>query len=316
MFQITPAEEVKLCPSCRSRESVRWGKTTAGFDTVLGGKVYHQPEFGVLVCTRCALYYKSHVVGRQDLSDYYRRVDYSIWEVDGLYPTEKLVLQQLESLPPASRILDYGCSTGRLLAKLVGTHRCFGIEINRESAEVAAARGVQLVSGVEAEELDRYPLDAVLLIDMFEHLAHPTDTLAQLASRLRDGGLLIVVTGDADSRACQRDRSDFWYFVTPSHLCMMSRRYAEWTSGRLGLKLERWTNVCHYRVKVWDRLMQHARHFTYWQFHGPRRRIPRAVLSHIPRVRRAELWQRPPALTCTRDHAVVMFRKGVGQDVQ
>jgi cyclopropane fatty-acyl-phospholipid synthase-like methyltransferase len=110
----------------------------------------------------------------EQLARCYDLIDFRHWETTGLYPTEKVVLARLGQLPAGSRVLDFGCSSGRLLSNLVGRHQCIGLEINEQAAAVARAKGIQIVAALD--EIQPRSLDAAVMVDVFEHLPRPTET--------------------------------------------------------------------------------------------------------------------------------------------
>jgi cyclopropane fatty-acyl-phospholipid synthase-like methyltransferase len=79
----------------------------------------------------------------------------------------------LRKLPLGSRRLDFGCSSGRLLAPLVGNYRCRGMEITPDAAAVAPAKGLCILPDHAIDTEPGGSFDAVVMVDMFEHLLAP-----------------------------------------------------------------------------------------------------------------------------------------------
>ena len=90
---------------------------------------------------------------------------------------------------------------------------------------------------------------------------------------------------------------------------MMSEKHARWLAERLGLRAEALLRRSHYDTPLARRAKQHLQSFAYLQF----RRDPggwlSAALRCAPGLRRAEQWKSAPALTCTADHFVAVYRK-------
>src|SRR5262249_23714357 len=150
--------------------------------------------------------------------------------------------------PNGSAILDFGCSSGRLLAPLTSTHRCFGVEVNEAAAAEAAKKGITMLSDVADIRAPKF--DAIILVDLFEHIGRPLDLLRSLSRRLTDNGMLAIVTGNGDAPACRRDPALFWYFRNLEHLCMLTRKHAELICKQLGLRLGRWIELSHYELSL------------------------------------------------------------------
>ena len=130
--------------------------------------------------------------------------------VDSLRPVYDLALGDLQrdsgsrarifrALPSGSRVLDVGCDTGRLgeaLRKLKGC-RVDGIEPDASAAEQARER-LDRVLVRNVEERGAFdgigPYDAVLFLDVIEHLVDPWRVLRDASTILRPGGVVHVIT--------------------------------------------------------------------------------------------------------------------------
>ncbi len=302
------AAEVQACPACGAAQYSRTGPGAVGFSANCGEREFKQPRYSVRECSQCGLLYRTPRLSPEVLSAYYRQVDYHKWEIPALFPSERAVHAQLRRLPRGARILDYGCSSGRLLAPLVREYACYGYEINAPAAAEAARKGLQMVSPQSLNHSAASDFDAVVLVDVFEHLGAPAKQLRALWPLVKPGGLLGVLTGNGDAPVCRLDPAQFWYFRTLEHLCMLTRRHAGFLANELGARLELWQEVCHYDTPLACRLRQHGQHFAYWQFRHETF-LARTMLSFLPKLKRARDWPIAPTFTCTRDHVLALFRK-------
>ena len=107
-----------------------------------GRRTFEQPPYSVLRCRRCGLHYKSAIADNQTLSRYYSLTAFRKWESPDLYPSERPSFSCFERFR-GGKILDFGCSSGRLLERLVGDYQCLGFEINVEAAAVAPSKGLR-----------------------------------------------------------------------------------------------------------------------------------------------------------------------------
>lgn len=104
------------------------------------------------------------------------------------------VLERLR-LPPGARLLEAGCGSGGNLALLARYGRLRAFEPDPAMRAWASARGVvpvadgRLPDGIPFEG-ERF--DAVLLLDVLEHVAEDQASLAALGARLAPGGRLVV----------------------------------------------------------------------------------------------------------------------------
>lgn len=299
---------IKDCPGCGSVEFEATGPEAPGFFHEFGGRKFQQPGYCVRECRSCGLLYRTPTLSDATLADYYAVVPFQRWEAKEFHPIERAVLSILKSLPPGSRILDYGCSSGRLLSALCQDYECYGSEVNSAAASEAATRGLRMIEPAALAGALPLKFDAIVLVDVFEHLRKPVVLLQQLVQHLKPDALLVIATGNGDAAACRRDPAQFWYFRTLEHLSMLTERHARHLSTALGLTLEGLTRMCHYDLSAREKVVLRFQDFIYWQF---RRRtfLARALLPLLPKIRRARRWTSAPACTCTRDHVVAVFRR-------
>jgi len=103
------------------------------------------------------------------------------------------------ALGPASRVLDFGCNTGRLTARLQERAGCdvHGVDHNPEA--LAIARSAHPAARFDICDGGRLPypdgfFDAAVMSHVIGHLPSPAATLAEIRRVLRPGGLLGVLT--------------------------------------------------------------------------------------------------------------------------
>jgi SAM-dependent methyltransferase len=299
---------VTACPACGSTTGRDTGDEAPSFSERVGDTEFVQPPYGVRECSTCGLLYKTRTLTQAQFNDYYSKADFRKWEIEDFYPTEAVLLKELGSLPPGSMILDYGCSSGRLLATLVRSHRCFGYEINQAAGASARAKGLHMLSASALGGTSTMRFDAIVLADIFEHLDAPTALLADLIRLLRPGGVLMIATGNGDDPACRLDPAQFWYFRSVEHLLMLTRRHVDWLCSRFTVRLTSWQLVCHYELNLIQKIRQYCQHVAYWKFQSGNMFV-RGMLSLIPYFQRARQWRVAPAFTSNNDHLVLVFEK-------
>ena len=241
--------------------------------------------------------YKSDIADVETLGRYYQLTDFKKWELPTLYPTERSALAVLRRIGAGGRILDFGCSSGRLLERLVADYQCFGYEPNKEAAAIAASKQIRMLAQIS--DVQAASLDAVVMIDVFEHLSRPTQTLRQLAELIKPGGVLLIVTGNADSAAAREYGANFWYWRTIEHLSMFTRAYGDYLCHQLRAPRIDWDQVSHYDTPLLGKMRQHAQRFAYRAYHASPPPPWRWAVSCIPWLR-GRNWSMPPAFTCSR----------------
>jgi SAM-dependent methyltransferase len=295
--------KISCCPGCLAPLGSSFGKG-AEVVTVNGDETFVQPAYEVVGCPRCGLLYKTTFLDAADLDRYYRKTDFTKWETKGFYPTERATLKILRQLPAGAAVLDFGCSSGRLLAALGPAYHRFGIEPNAQAANTAAAKGIKILQSPEDETFD-----AIVLADVFEHLYAPTEMLERLLARLKPNGWLILSTGDGDSAPARQDLANYWYLRNVEHLIMLTRQYSGWFAEKNGLQIRRWLQMSHYDASLSNRIWQTARWQAYLAFHGRTRPALYPLIRIMPVLSKARHWTLPPLYTCGRDHVVAAMQK-------
>jgi SAM-dependent methyltransferase len=275
---------------------------------VAGDETFVQPDYLVRECSRCGLLFRTPTLSPETLDRYYAKMDFREWEIHGFFPTERQVLRELRDLPSGSRILDFGCSSGRLLAPLVEIHDCYGVEVNANAVREAENKGIKILPPEKLKAADAPKFRAIVMVDAFEHFLSPLDILRTLSQRLTNDGLFVIATGNGDAAACRRDPALFWYFRNLQHLCMLTRKHAGFICDQLGLRVERWRELTHYDLSLRENTIQLLQNFIFWQF---RRRtlLARCALRFLPGMHRLKAGKIAPTYTRSRDHVVAVFRK-------
>ncbi|MBU3957243.1 class I SAM-dependent methyltransferase [Patescibacteria group bacterium] len=103
----------------------------------------------------------------------------------------------LNLIKSGKKVLDVGCASGYLAARLV-KKKCqvFGIEIDKKAAQ-KASKHCQKVINDDVELIDKLPFpqnffDIVVLSDILEHLKRPDLVLIKLKKYLADDGVIIA----------------------------------------------------------------------------------------------------------------------------
>jgi SAM-dependent methyltransferase len=263
-----------------------------------------------MACNNCGLHFKSATMSFDDLVAYYHSVDFTPYEGDYNFPTDAAILSWLRSLPEGAVVLDFGCSTGRILGALGDRYHRYGIELSERAAALARTRGIAIVKeeDVLAARLARF--DAIVLSDVFEHLFSPTSTLSDLTEHLAEGGVLILVTGLADTIDMPSYEGEHWYYRVHAHLQVMTHQHAEWLAERLGLGIVFMKVLGHYSIPWRRGLRQRLQSAIYRLAKAVRRGDLPSAMARVPPISRAVRWTNAPATDYQNDHVLLVMRKG------
>lgn len=187
---------------------------------------------------------------------------YAVWESylrvrfgyrQGVGPAWRVVLSPLALLHPggpdeldsaamylpapagAARVLDVGCGSGVLLARMQALGwEVDGVEVDPGAVAAARARGVRVFQGPLAER--KFPanhFDAVHSAHVIEHVHDPVALLRECFRILKPGGTLVILTPNLKSWGHRHFGAAWLNLDPPRHLVLFNaptlRRAAEQT---------------------------------------------------------------------------------------
>lgn len=144
--------------------------------------------------------------------------------------------------PPPASTLELGCGNGSFVGLLAAAgYDAAGLDLSPSvTAYARETFGVPVLTGpIEDQRLPPGSLDAVVMMDVLEHLSDPVATLETVASLLRDDGLLLVQTPRFDPARSvedlQRAGAAFLEQMKPrEHLFLLSEGAARAMAARAG----------------------------------------------------------------------------------
>ncbi|MFG0244869.1 MAG: class I SAM-dependent methyltransferase [Phycisphaerales bacterium JB052] len=203
-------------------------------------------------CTRCALQFKHPFVPDADLLECYSHSSEDNWEhdPDPIKRRFDTIANLIQQHAPGNRVLDIGCSNAALLKHLGDRYERFGLEPSADAARVASERGVTMLGAILDDLDDDIRFDAILAIDVLEHLTDPNAFIAQVASHLRPGGVFIGLTGDHEAWGWSMQGNAYWYATLPEHQVFYCRRTIEQLAQSHTMSLVSYERTSHARQKA------------------------------------------------------------------
>jgi SAM-dependent methyltransferase len=181
------------------------------------------------------------------------------------------------------RLLDFGCGAGIFLelAHSVG-YEGYGVDLSPESVERARQRpgGERTYVGApqDVPEIAAGGFDVITLWSVMAHLPCPVDDLRMLRGLLAPGGMLMVLTVNANSLRLKSEGAD-WNGFTPNHLKFFSPTTLARAFALAGLKDPQMPPVFSYDVETGKAGLSpaHERRLRRVIGHGNRGNMLRAV---------------------------------------
>ncbi|MDP3697326.1 MAG: sugar nucleotide-binding protein [Candidatus Taylorbacteria bacterium] len=106
------------------------------------------------------------------------------------------ILKKYGRKPEETKILDFGCGSGYLTARLAEQgYQSFGLDISSEAIQFGRRQGIKNIDVIDAHKLnfpDNY-FNTVLLLDVIEHLEDESWAVREIQRVLAPGGIAVVM---------------------------------------------------------------------------------------------------------------------------
>ena len=157
-------------------------------------------------CCVCGMMFDDTSLTEQHLNHYYANSKHyefvysgklGDWRIEGEDRLDRIIHQFLPLLPPAPKVLDFGCACGVLLQRCreLGISDVAGVELGENSR--ASARQAGLVVEASLSGLAGFCPDVIVCTQVLEHLLSPRDTLRTMAE-FAPGALVYLEVPAAD----------------------------------------------------------------------------------------------------------------------
>lgn len=295
--------EIPACPSCQKNFCAALGPLKN-----VGGQL-KLTEIGTLYdCPNCHLLFRHPYLSEEEIIAQYAALPGSLWDGSkGTRPDFDLASAFLAKHSPNGHILDVGCFRGDFLAQLPSHYEKWGIEPSEEAAAIARGQGITIVGKSLQEVLKaNIQVDAIIAIDLIEHLHHPKEIIDFAGQILRPGGFLVVATGNANFWLWRRHRLDYWYNFT-EHVSFFREDWFRWAAAQSTLKFFSATSFSHYKIPMRQKIGMARQTLMYEIAHSPHG-IGRLLGSVYP-FSRARNWYAPPSASWMKDHHLIVLQQ-------
>ena len=210
-------------------------------------------KFNIVQCLNCDLLYLNPRPDRSEINLYYPDTynAYVSWRTDrkslkeyvakkcwGKHPPKgidkllsALFKKRLMGMPDyvdRGKVLDIGCGNGYMVNLLneLGWDS-FGLEMSEIAVRAAQEMGLKIQCGSIDDDVEYYPsgsFDAVLMLQVLEHLYDPLKVLIKVHKLLKPGGQLIVTTPNASGFMAKFWNARWRGWESPRHLNLFGRK--------------------------------------------------------------------------------------------
>jgi len=208
------------------------------------------PELKLRRCAGCGCLWASDA--RQDertLADAYERVDAAYFDSqpdDPRYVQFYKKLEQFVKQHAAGRtILDVGCGDGVFLSCLSNEWSRQGLDPSASGASLARKKNLDVVNGTLDTARDELHADVISALDVIEHVIDPHQFIESFKRHLRPSGVILLLTGDADSFPAKIAGPRWSYLRWCGHISVFSRKGLRKLLESHGFEVVAWSRCEH-----------------------------------------------------------------------
>ena len=204
--------------------------STDGLDEpFLDGALREQlPELKLRRCGDCGCLWANDArQSDQLLTEAYERVVETYFDSQENDPRYVRFYKQLEQLATqhvlGRTILDVGCGEGVFLSTISDEWSKQGLEPSASGASLATKRNLNVTRATLDTAPENFEVDLISALDVIEHVIDPHHFVESLKQHLRPSGVVLLLTGDADSYAARVAGSQWSYLRWCGHISVFSQ---------------------------------------------------------------------------------------------
>jgi SAM-dependent methyltransferase len=261
-------EEAVICNLCGADDVLLWVWVEESQDPQVAVSMRGHRRFPVVRCRECGLLYLSPRYTAEQLEVLY--ADEALFkgsaDPEGLprsYMAEEEykkrafadVVRWLERYIQGGYLLEVGCGPGFFMQILGSRWTARGIEISPFASGYAQRElGLDVLCGKFAPGIyEPSSFDAIVMLQVLDHLPDPYQALDEAWNLLRDGGILMLTALVNGESYCARTFGGGYRLLAPNHLYYFSPKTLKSLLGKAGftpleIRFPYWsTPYCNYR---------------------------------------------------------------------
>jgi SAM-dependent methyltransferase len=215
---------LQQCPCCATPHIAKVGNINYPKNSKYSSSVVQfteQPE--LWECQQCHSWFTQNIISEAESIRLYSAGGFWFTKSFQSSKPKEVVEFAAEILQSKQSVLDIGCANGAFLdfAQERGV-KTAGLEFSAENRQLLKSKGHQAYAEW-SQVTDRF--DLITAFDVIEHLYDIDCFLDSCLEHLAENGILLLVTGNAQSVPAQKARSDWWYVRFTEHIICPSLDY-------------------------------------------------------------------------------------------
>ncbi|HSE34186.1 MAG TPA: class I SAM-dependent methyltransferase [Pyrinomonadaceae bacterium] len=185
------------------------------------------PELRLSRCARCGCLWATDVrQHEQVVMAAYERLSALYFDSEAVTSRfqefYKWLERSLEKNDSGNSILDVGCGDGNFLSTLSDSWSKRGLEPSKAGTELARRKHLQVDVGSLDSCACPYEVDLISALDVIEHVVDPHKFIESIKRHLKPNGMILLVTGDAESHPARIAGCQWSYLRWCGHISVFS----------------------------------------------------------------------------------------------
>jgi cyclopropane fatty-acyl-phospholipid synthase-like methyltransferase len=164
-------------------------------------------------------------------------------------PRYRNLYLQIEALAKkyvtGKKVLDLGCGDGTFLSTISSDWQKQGLEPSQSGTELARQKQIDVTCGTLDTSARRFEVDLLAVLDVIEHVVDPHAFVESLKNQLTDRGVVLILTGDPDSKVARIAGNQWSYLRWCGHVSVLSRKALTRLLQEHGFEIVAWQRCEH-----------------------------------------------------------------------
>ncbi len=190
------------------------------------------------VCKHCNIWFRNPYAKQSDLATFYNQIPNAVWSEPIDKPYWQTIRKTIKNYTEGKNILDVGCYMGDFLGFLDANYQKFGIEPSAYAQNIATQKGITILGNtIEDTHLVPESLDAIIMLDVLEHVQTPMQILENYYQGLKKDGLLVLATGATETTFFNFFAQYYWYANISMHCTFYSLSWFRWLTTKIPFQI-------------------------------------------------------------------------------
>ena len=299
------------CISCGSGAIRSIGKIPP-IDNFAGTILAKPLEGGALyVCKNCHLLFRYPRLAKNVMDELYSQTSEDNWSLGNDNRKDwEIATEWICQLPSGSSVLDVGCFSGQFLERLGSSYDRFGVEINHKACQQAEEKGIKIIgNNIEDLKIPEKKFDIVIAMDVIEHISDPLEFFHFLANAVRNGGKIVISTGNTCAWEWRLMGSNYYYCNIGEHISFINNNWLSRSTKYLNMTILENIKFSHNNFGYIRRISDLNKNLLYKFFPYIAACLRKKGFGKTDARYHAELAYIPPTWWSAKDHFICLIEK-------